>query len=426
MMETRISSRLHAASEDLAFRDDLTGLFNRRLLTHLFDHWWAELTAEEDRLALLMLDLDGFKEVNDTRGHLAGDAVLRRTAEVLRRTFRGDDILVRFGGDEFVVLLPGAGQAEADRLGERARQALCESVLGSSDEGAAEIPPVSFSLGVATFPEDGATGEEVLDHADRRLYSEKRERRPVAIAGRALWGRWLLLGSLVLGAAGMILVTREFFSPAPQLPAAPPLSTDPRLAPTGPSPRELALLEEIVRLKQELAARETREAADRPPARTAPATEDLRTRILELEGQLDQERAEAALPAPTPLPAFPTPRPTVPSEIGSTPPFDAPTPPAPPVVATEIPPRLLRHEMAIYPERARQFRREATVEVRVTVDANGRVIRTQILGSPLGLGFEEAARRVALSAVYTPGTRDGKPAVMDTVLAVDFRLAPTR
>lgn len=426
MSEMKISARLHAAAEDLAFRDDLTGLFNRRLLSHLFDHWWTDLMAEHGRLALLMLDLDGFKEVNDTRGHLAGDAVLRRTAEVLRHTFRGDDILVRFGGDEFVVLLPGAGQTEADRLGERARQALLESALGASDEVADGTPPVSFSLGVASFPEDGGTGEEVLEQADRRLYSEKRERRPAAPVRRAHWWRWFLLGGLALGAAGVLIVSRVFLFPPPPLPVAPPRLTEPRLTPAVPSARELALLEEIVRLKQELAAREASDAAARPPVRSISEAEDLRSRILELEGQLDQERLDSSLPTPTPPATAPTPRPTVGAEALATPPSEMPTTAPPPLTVSEIPPRLLRHEAPVYPERARQFRREATVEVRVTVDTNGRVIRTQIVGPPLGLGFEEAARRVALSAVYVPGTRAGEPVVMDTTLNVEFRLTPSR
>ncbi len=85
-------------------------------------------------------------------------------------------------------------------------------------------------------------------------------------------------------------------------------------------------------------------------------------------------------------------------------------------------PRLLSHEAPQYPERGRQFRREAVVELRVTVDASGKVTRVRAVGTPIGLGFEEAARRAAFTARYLPGLRDGVPVAMDTSLNVVFRL----
>jgi len=168
------------SSEELAWRDDLTGAWNRRYLRRLMSEEWLELSAAHDMFSLLVLDLDGFKPVNDSFGHAAGDKVLRRAADELRRAFREGDRLIRYGGDEFVVALPGVGAEEARRLAERARAGFDSVSVDDPATGASITVPISFSIGVASFPEDGRRGEEVLAVADRRLYEEKRLRRPPA------------------------------------------------------------------------------------------------------------------------------------------------------------------------------------------------------------------------------------------------------
>ena len=111
---------------DLALRDDLTGAWNRRYLRQLLEEDWAEVVASQGTVTLLVLDLDFFKEINDTHGHLAGDLVLQRASQQLRASFRAEDRLIRYGGDEFVVALFGVGAEEARILAERARTALQE------------------------------------------------------------------------------------------------------------------------------------------------------------------------------------------------------------------------------------------------------------------------------------------------------------
>lgn len=431
MTAVGLAARLATAADELAFRDDLTGMFNRRFLNHVFANWWDDLASEHQRMALLILDLDGFKEVNDTLGHLAGDCVLRRTAEVLRQTFRSDDILVRFGGDEFVVFLPGAGQAEADRLGQRAREAVAAIAVDGGPAGCRGSLPVTFSLGVAAFPEDGATGETLLARADERLYAEKRRRRPRLRANAASLRRGLFLLALGSVIAVVLLAVLLWL-----LPGSPPMMTVTPTASGGaasPSPgasaRELALLEEIERLRKELALQETRASEGPPVVSGQPDALELRSRIDELERQLDAERGPEAEPTPAPAPSpsgvplTASSEPTPPASSS----LDSATPPSGHATAepVEAAPRLLSHEPPLYPDRGRQFRREAVVRLRVTVDADGKVTRVRPVGTPIGLGFEEAARRAAFTARYVPGTRNGEPVETETILTVVFRLDGT-
>ena len=290
----RLTGHLAEAATNLAFKDDLTGLFNRRLLSHLFEHWWSELASEHQRMALLILDLDRFKEVNDSYGHLAGDVVLRRVAEILRQTFRGDDILIRFGGDEFVVLLPGAGREEAGVLAERARHALVTSSFTAPSADTVIEVPVSFSLGVASFPDDGELGEAILGRADERLYLDKRFRHPeVEGPSGTLKRAALLAGSRRCSAGAVVGLVMEL------LPATRPTVTVEGRAPLQSSSqwsRELALLVEIERLRFELDARVRRAEVRPQPEADREDIEGLRTRLLQLEGQLDTGQ-EASRPS---------------------------------------------------------------------------------------------------------------------------------
>lgn len=163
--------RATAELADQARRDPLTGLLNHQAFSDL-------LTAELDRaerydhgLSLVFVDLDDFKAVNDSLGHVEGDRVLHRFASVTRRLLRGSDAAGRMGGDEFAVLLLESGGRAAERFLRRLRTGTAEAVARR------ELPDdFSFSAGAANFPSDGSDTETLLRIADARQYEAKRSR----------------------------------------------------------------------------------------------------------------------------------------------------------------------------------------------------------------------------------------------------------
>jgi diguanylate cyclase (GGDEF)-like protein len=154
------NARLYEAQAALATRDPLTGLLNHRAF-----HEELDRALEEGDPAVVLLDLDGFKQVNDTDGHAAGDELLRAVARALRGSCRADDLVCRLGGDEFAVLLPHADPLTARAVARR----VAEAVDGAD-------PRTRASYGLATTPADGTTKEALLVAADERLYAAKRER----------------------------------------------------------------------------------------------------------------------------------------------------------------------------------------------------------------------------------------------------------
>jgi len=117
---------------------------------------------------VIMLDVDGLKQVNDARGHAAGDAVLKRVASVLTAHLRETDVVTRWGGDEFVLLMPGMDQVGAVSLARRVG-----GTLRDADDPAGAI---SVSIGTASFPADATTADGLLAAADRSMYVDKRQR----------------------------------------------------------------------------------------------------------------------------------------------------------------------------------------------------------------------------------------------------------
>ena len=153
-----------------AITDELTGLGNRRLLYDRLDRAIVD-SRGHGPLALLLIDLDGFKEINDSLGHNTGDIVLRQIGPRLRDAIREGDLLARLGGDEFGVLLDGAGADEALTLAARVRKALERPI---EIEGLELL--VDASIGVATHPEHGDDAEALLQHADVAMYHAKAAR----------------------------------------------------------------------------------------------------------------------------------------------------------------------------------------------------------------------------------------------------------
>ena len=153
----------------LAYRDDLTGLPNRVSLLDRFQLELAHARRGKSGLGVMYLDLDGFKLVNDTHGHEAGDHVLKVTARRLASTLRAGDTVARLGGDEFVLLLPAvAGPEEARKVGEKLVVAL-EQPIDWKDA----TLHVSASIGLALYPEDGDEPETLLRRADKAMYRAK-------------------------------------------------------------------------------------------------------------------------------------------------------------------------------------------------------------------------------------------------------------
>jgi two-component system cell cycle response regulator len=169
----------HDRLERLAAVDPLTDAYNRRFGLGRLREEFSRAVRAENPLGVLMLDLDHFKAINDTYGHLVGDRVLRAVAGACRRVLREGDVLVRYGGEEFVVLLPGAGPEDVRQVGERVRRAIAET---SVTDGELRIA-VTVSLGGATFRDATDSPESLIALADKALYEAKEAgRNRVAVA----------------------------------------------------------------------------------------------------------------------------------------------------------------------------------------------------------------------------------------------------
>jgi diguanylate cyclase (GGDEF)-like protein/PAS domain S-box-containing protein len=165
---------LREALRSQSIKDPLTGLYNRRYLTEMLDREIRRAVRAEQPLGILMLDLDHFKKFNDTYGHDAGDTVLREAASFLTRSIRIEDVVCRFGGEEFVVILPTADLSAAHARAERIRSKLRELTVMHQGRS---LGMITVSVGVANLPMHGTSAKALLEAADAALYRAKREGR---------------------------------------------------------------------------------------------------------------------------------------------------------------------------------------------------------------------------------------------------------
>jgi two-component system, cell cycle response regulator len=180
--QRQLERRFHSAAQR-AIRDGLTGAHNRAFFDqHL--HYQCKLAARYHKpLSVIMLDLDHFKEINDSFGHPVGDDVLRKAVELIRGVTRSSDVLCRYGGDELALLLPDTGKADALFVAERIRSTLANPSHWSF------IPArVTASLGIATFGQDANAPGDLIDAADQALYRAKHAGRNRVFLVESSWG----------------------------------------------------------------------------------------------------------------------------------------------------------------------------------------------------------------------------------------------
>ncbi len=166
--------RLREALRTQSIKDPLTGLYNRRYLEEMLEREIRRAVRSEQPLGILMLDLDHFKKFNDTYGHDAGDTVLREAAAFFSKSIRIEDIVCRFGGEEFVVILPTADLHASHARGEKIRSKLRELTVLHQGQS---LGMITVSVGVAALPLHGTSPKELLEAADAALYCAKREGR---------------------------------------------------------------------------------------------------------------------------------------------------------------------------------------------------------------------------------------------------------
>jgi diguanylate cyclase (GGDEF)-like protein len=170
----RTLSQARREIEELAITDGLTGIFNRRHLFTRFSEAFERSRRLKQNLGCILMDIDHFKRINDTFGHLVGDQVLRGIAQEIQRTLRAYDHFGRYGGEEFMVVLPDTGIEEATALAERIREAVKLPILPEGAEGGLNI---TVSLGVSCLSEGDESEDDIMKRADRALYCAKQAGR---------------------------------------------------------------------------------------------------------------------------------------------------------------------------------------------------------------------------------------------------------
>ncbi|MCX8061140.1 MAG: GGDEF domain-containing protein [Anaerolineales bacterium] len=155
-----------------AIRDPLTGLFNRRYMEETLDREIRRAARHKYSVGVIMIDIDQMKPINDRYGHDAGDVVLRQFGGLMRKTFRGEDVACRYGGDEFMIIMPEASLSDVWQKAENLREMIKRTQFEYDGK---LIGPVTVSIGVAAYPELGSTVERLIQVSDAAAYLAKRE-----------------------------------------------------------------------------------------------------------------------------------------------------------------------------------------------------------------------------------------------------------
>ena len=166
--------RLRQKLESQSIRDGMTGLFNRGFMEIALEREMNRAARQAKQIAVIMLDIDHFKQFNDTFGHEAGDLVLREVAETMRQGVRGEDIVCRFGGEEFVIILPEVTTSSAMERAELLRRMVGDLALRYHGQ---PLRQVTISVGVAMFPDNSDNPEDLLRNADHAMYAAKHKGR---------------------------------------------------------------------------------------------------------------------------------------------------------------------------------------------------------------------------------------------------------
>ncbi len=167
-------NRLINKIRELAVRDALTGLFNRRELHRFLEYELIKSKRYNHPFSLLLIDIDHFKEINDSFGHRLGDEILQRVAQVLLKHTRGCDLPARYGGDEFIIVLPETPAGQAWYGAERLRKIVETIQIQATNENQhTEQLDITISTGIAEYPADAITAESLIDLADKALYHAK-------------------------------------------------------------------------------------------------------------------------------------------------------------------------------------------------------------------------------------------------------------
>lgn len=166
--ENRILDSLNTRLEKQAMTDPLTNVSNHQALTRKLAEMVAEAQTADENFSVIFIDIDHFKVINDTHGHIVGDQVLRHFASTVTTAVRTNDLVGRWGGEEFMVILPRTGERDAWQMAERIRAAVSQQRREGEDE-----PYITCSLGLASYPEDAEEAETLLKMADEAMYAAK-------------------------------------------------------------------------------------------------------------------------------------------------------------------------------------------------------------------------------------------------------------